>query len=86
MPGVQKENVSVKLENDLLEIEGRVNLSGFESKKPIYSEYNVGHYHRRFSLSNKINRELIEAKMLDGVLTLTLPKAAEFGPKKIPIS
>lgn len=86
MPGVEKDHVQIKLENDVLEIEGKVDLSSFERIKPIYSEYNMGHYYRRFAISNKINRDLIEAKMVDGVLTLTLPKAAEFGPKKIAIS
>jgi HSP20 family protein len=86
MPGVDKDQVTIKLENDLLEIEGKVDPSLFERKKPLYSEYNVGHFYRRFLISNKINRDHIEAKMLNGVLTLTLPKGNDFGPKKIPIS
>lgn len=86
MPGVEKDHVSIKLENDLLEIEGKVDPSAFERKKPLYSEYNVGHFYRRFLISNKINRDHIEAKMVHGVLTLTLPKGNDFGPKKIAIS
>ncbi len=86
MPGVSKDLVQVKLENDLLEVEGRVNVNELTAKTPIYSEYNVGHYYRRFAISNKINRDQIEAKMTDGVLTLTLPKLPEKSPKKIPIS
>lgn len=86
MPGVGKDHVQVKLENDLLEVEGRVNVSGLTVKTPIYSEYNVGHYYRRFSISNKINRDEIEAKMNNGVLTLTLGKVQESAPRKIPIS
>ena len=39
-----------------------------------YVEYEVGNYRRSFTLSDKIDRGRIEARMSNGVLTLTLPK------------
>jgi HSP20 family protein len=86
MPGVAKEHVQIKLENDILEIEGKVDVADFSERRPIYSEYNVGNYFRRFAISNKINRDGIEAKIKDGVLTLTLPKAPELEPKRISVA
>jgi HSP20 family molecular chaperone IbpA len=53
--------------------------------QPVYTEYNIGHYRRSFSLSSKINQNKISAEMKDGVLTLVLQKADEAKPRKITI-
>ena len=53
--------------------------------EPVYTEYNIGHYTRSFTLSNQIDRERISALLDDGVLTLTLPKAQETKPRRISI-
>ena len=86
MPGVDKEKVDVNVENDILTIEGRIDYSKYEGLQPVYTEYNVGHYQRRFSLSNKVNASGIRAEMRDGLLTLTIPKAEETPPQKIEVS
>ena len=85
MPGVEKGNVSVALESDVLRVEGRIDLSKYKELEPLYTEYNVGHYARGFTLSGKIDRDGIGAQMNDGVLTLTLPKAREAMPRRIEI-
>ena len=85
MPGVEKKNVSVNLEGDALRVEGRIDFSKYDGLEPVYSEYNIGHYARAFSLSDKIDQSGISAALDDGVLTLTLRKAKEALPRKIPI-
>jgi len=85
MPGVEKDNIDIKLENDVLQIEGRIDLSAYAELDPLYTEYNIGHYARKFSLSSKVNKEKISAEMGDGVLTLSLPKAEETKPRRIEI-
>jgi len=75
MPGVEKKDLNIALENDVLKVDGRIDFSKYESMEPVYSEYNVGHYARSFTLSNKVDRDKISANLEDGVLTLTLPKA-----------
>jgi HSP20 family protein len=85
MPGVAKDHVNVRLENDQLEIEGRIGVAGIDKKEAVYSEYNVGNYFRRFTLSNKIAKDRIEATMADGVLTLVLPKVPEATPRRIAV-
>lgn len=85
MPGVEKKDIDVALVNDVLRIDGRIDFSKYEGMEPVYTEYNVGHYTRSFTLSNKIDQEKISAQLEDGVLTLTLPKAKEAQPRRISI-
>jgi HSP20 family protein len=85
MPGVEKKDLSVALENDVVRVEGRIDFSKYEGMEPVYTEYNVGHYTRSFALSNKVDQQRISAQLDDGVLTLTLPKAKEALPRQIPI-
>ena len=85
MPGVEKKNLDVALEHDVLRVDGRIDFSKYDGMEPVYTEYNVGHYTRSFTLSNKIDQEQISAQLEDGVLTLTLPKAKEAQPRRISI-
>ncbi len=85
VPGVEKKDLNVSLENDALRIEGRIDFSKYEGYEPVYSEYNVGHYARAFTLSDKIDPQGISAELEDGVLTLTLKKSKEAAPRRIPI-
>ena len=85
MPGVDKKNVHVSVEDGVLNVEGRIDFSKYEGMQPVYTEYNIGHYRRGFSLSSKINQNKISAEMRDGVLTLVLPKADEAKPRTISI-
>jgi HSP20 family molecular chaperone IbpA len=86
MPGVEKKNVSIALENDVLRVEGQIDLSNYQGLEPVYTEYNVGHYARGFTLSSKIDRDAISAQLDDGVLTLTLPKVREAVPRRIAVA
>ena len=85
IPGVAKQDVAIDLENDTLRVEGRIDHGHYEGLEPLYAEYNVGHFARAFSLSNKIDQQQINAELADGVLTLTLKKAKEAVPRRIAI-
>jgi HSP20 family protein len=85
VPGVGKEAVDISVENDVLKIEAKIDSSKYDGMEPLYTEYNVGHFARSFTLSNKIDRQQIGAKLEDGILTLTLKKAKEATPRKISI-
>ena len=83
MPGVDRKDLRIDLENDVLRVEGRIEFSKYDKLAPLYTEYNVGHFSRSFSLSNKIDQQQINAGFEDGVLTLTLKKAKEAVPRRI---
>jgi HSP20 family molecular chaperone IbpA len=85
MPGVDESTVDITLENNVLTINGYVELEQPEGHSLTYAEYRVGDYQRAFSLSDQIDREGIEATVKDGVLRLHLPKITEARVKKIAI-
>jgi HSP20 family molecular chaperone IbpA len=85
MPGIEKGNVEIRVEEDVLDIRGTLEFERYQGLRPIYTEYSVGHYHRSFSLSNRIDQHNIAADMTNGVLTITLPKAAESKPRRISV-
>ena len=85
MPGIEKDDVEINLEDGALHIEGRLDLSKYAGLQPLYTEYNVGHYARSFQLSSKIDQSKIAAEMRNGVLSLTLPKAEEAKPRTIQV-
>jgi HSP20 family molecular chaperone IbpA len=86
MPGVEKKDINIALEEDVLRIDGQIDFAKYQGMEPVYTEYNVGHYARSFTLSGKIDREGISAQLDDGVLTLTLPKAKESMPRRIAVN
>ena len=85
VPGVGRDAIDVNVENDVLKIEAKIDPTKYEGMEPLYTEYNVGHFARSFTLSNKIDRQQISAKLEDGVLTLSLKKAQEAMPRKISV-
>jgi HSP20 family protein len=86
LPGVERNDIAVDVENDVLRIGGKIDFSKYQGMEPVYTEYMVGHYSRGFTISSKIDREGISAQLEDGVLTLTLPKAREAMPRRIAIN
>lgn len=86
LPGVDKSRLSVGLERDQLKVDAEIDFSTYEGLRPVYTEYNIGHFSRAFSLSSKIDRDNIAARIAGGVLTLTLPKVPERQPRRIEVS
>ena len=83
LPGVAKENLDVRVENNLLTIRGKP--SHLAPGDPIYREYELVSFFRQFELNDKVDQAKISAELQHGVLILHLPKAEEAKPRKIEI-
>jgi len=82
VPGAKSDTIELDLQDSLLTLTAQV--SSVESRwKPIYTEYEIGHYTREFRLGQLVDKERISAQMKDGVLTLTLPKVEKAQPRRI---
>lgn len=74
MPGVSEEAINVTLEKDQLTIEGEVAVEPLDGHRQVYGEQCIRNYRRRFTLSDQVDHDAIEATLKNGVLTLTLNK------------
>lgn len=86
MPGVDEKQINVDLADGVLTIDGCVSVEDYKDLDPIYTEYNVGNYLRRFSISRDIDAERISARITNGVLELQLPKRESAKPRRIAIT
>ena len=86
MPGVEEQSIAINVKDGVLSIEGQVEVKDYENLRPVYTEYNVGNYSRRFTLANTIDADRTRARMQNGVLELELPKAEQAKPRRIAIS
>lgn len=86
LPGIKSDDLDITMENDTLTIAGE--------RKPAAEDDSVS-YHRRerewgafrrsFSLPTRVESSKVQARYVDGILTVTLPKAAEARPKQISV-
>jgi HSP20 family protein len=82
LPGMEKKDISVSLENNVLTIQGEKKEEK-ESKGKRYHtiERRSGSFYRALRLPVEVEKDKVEAAFKDGVLTLRLPKAKESKPK-----
>jgi len=76
LPGVKKEDVKVAIENQRVTIEGETQRQSEqrEGENILYSERSASRFMRSFMLPAEVDETSAEARMENGVLTLTLPK------------
>jgi HSP20 family molecular chaperone IbpA len=85
MPGVTREDLEIRVDNDTLLIEGDSPIELPEGMQPLYADVRSSRYRREFGLSGELDTEAINASLKDGVLTLRIPKRAEVRPRKIEV-
>jgi HSP20 family protein len=85
MPGVKKDGLDISVENNELTIVGRRSLPAIEGTL-IHRESRPENFRRAFELDPSIDADKISAKIDQGLVTLTLPKAEHVKPRKITVS
>lgn len=85
MPGVSKDGLEITVENGELVIWGRRGAPKVQGE-PVYRESRWWDYRRSFELDPSIDTANISARMDNGVLRLTLPKAESVKPRKIAVT
>lgn len=86
LPGTTSDLIDVTVHDSVLTVEARVPDRYGDRISPVMGEYGVGDFRRRVRLGEDVDSEQLSARYADGVLMLTLPKRAEWQPRRIPIS
>ncbi len=86
MPGVQRDGLDIMLEGNVLSFTGRRADTRPQGTDLVYRESSEADFQRVFELDPSIDSARIDARMDQGVLTLTLPKTEKVKPRKITVS
>ncbi|MBN2105568.1 Hsp20/alpha crystallin family protein [bacterium] len=87
LPGLQKEDVKIALQDNVLSLEGDKKQETVDKGKCYHRlERCYGKFQRSFVLPTAVKGDKVKAAYKDGILTITLPKAEEAKPKQIDIS
>ncbi len=86
LPGVNKEDVKITLESNILTIRGEKKAESEVKEKNYHrSERSYGTFQRSFTLPTTVKHDKIDAMYKDGILTVSLPKVEESKPKQIEV-
>ncbi len=86
LPGVNKDDLNIKVQGNYLELSGNRKSEVPEGYKAHRLERKASSFSKSFTLVSEVDAEKIEAVLKDGLLTLTLPKAESAKPKQITIN
>jgi HSP20 family molecular chaperone IbpA len=85
MPGVPRDQLALRIEDDQLIIEGALTMPAPADMEASYAEMQRPRYRRTFTLSRELDTGRIGAELTQGVLKLRIPKAESAQPRRIAI-
>lgn len=84
LPGVKRDDLKVEIENDTLLIEAERKSEASDDVQVLHRERaSHARFSRSFTLGEAVKAEDVKARLVDGVLELTLPKAEKALPRRI---
>ena len=86
MPGVTSNDITIDLKDGVLTLTGDVKPWQSAAESDVLVEFEIGRYYRQFTLSDIIAQDRIEAKLENGTLRLSLPKAEKAIPRQITVT
>ena len=86
VPGLKSEEVDIDVEKNVLTLRGERKLEKKETKDAYQRiERSHGRFARSFVLPDTVDAEKIDAKLVDGILTVRLPKRPAEVPRRITV-
>jgi HSP20 family protein len=85
MPGVERNALSINVDGRTLTIEAPLALGEANALVSVYAEIKANNYRRVFELSGELDATSIDAGLVDGVLTLRIPKLERAKPRRIEV-
>jgi HSP20 family protein len=88
IPGVKREDISVRIDGNVVQIDAEVKRekeTTGNGDRVLRSERYYGNVSRTFSLAQDVDDGLAQAKYADGVLTLQLPKKTTAAARKVTV-
>lgn len=86
MPGIQRDQIRIELNNNVLTVSAeRKEEQKQDDKRQYLSEVFYGSYQRSFTLPTSVDEKKVDAKLQDGVLTITIPKSQGAEAKQIAV-
>jgi HSP20 family protein len=85
LPGVQSNHLEIRVQDNMLHLYGKVTWPVATSARMLHEEVREEDFYRSFILSDEVDTDQITADFSEGVLKLTLPKAAKAKPRKIEV-
>ena len=85
LPGVPKDKLNLRVDEDALSIEGEVALPVPADMEASHVEVELPRYQRTFTLGKELDSEKIRAEFQNGVLKLSIPKVEHAKPRKIEV-
>ncbi len=85
LPGLNKDEIKLMVENDILTISGERTRNQDETSKIHFSERFYGSFSRSFRLTDNIDKTGVSADYKNGILEVVLPKKEETKPKEIEV-
>ena len=86
LPGVDSEGLDLQVQDNRLTLFGRVASAVPQSAEMLHQEYQDGDFLRSFILSDEVDHDRIQAKLINGVLRVELPRAPRAKPRRIEVS
>lgn len=86
LPGVAAEDLNITIVNDTLTIDGEIKSEYDEKAAYLLRERPSGRFYRTVRLPDPVDSARVEASLVNGVLTLRVPKAEEARPKTIKVT
>jgi len=86
LPGMVSDEIDISVTGDSLSISGERKIRSEKEEANYHRrEREAGKFSRMISLPGQIDTEKVEARCVDGVLTITLPKAEAAKPRQITV-